>query len=173
MLVGEFLPFPWASNQTGRWPWIIRLRAVWSAGTLNRFVFDNANIMIGYNLNDGMGGMGRLTTHILDTASGLPAVEVRIDLYAVHSDGEEKIASAVTNGDGRCDAPVLENDAFVPGIYELRFHIGDYFRGRGEGLPSPAFFDIVPIRFGIASVGDHYHVPLLISPYGYSTYRGS
>ncbi len=117
--------------------------------------------------------MGRLTTHILDTASGSPAARVLIDLYAVHSDDEEQLASVVTNDDGRCDAPVLEGEAFAAGIYELRFHVGDYFRARGEDLPSPAFLDIVPIRFGIASADDHYHVPLLISPYGYSTYRGS
>lgn len=117
--------------------------------------------------------MGRLTTHILDTASGSPAAGVPIELFALSGDERRRIAAASTNDDGRCDAPLLEADAFQVGVYELVFHVGDYFRARGEDLPSPAFLDIVPIRFGIASPEDHYHVPLLISPYGYSTYRGS
>jgi len=117
--------------------------------------------------------MGRLTTHILDTASGCPAAGVPIELYALSGDNRERIAAASTNGDGRCDAPLLDGDSFVPGVYELLFHVGDYLRARGEDLPSPAFLDVVPIRFGIASPDEHYHVPLLISPYGYSTYRGS
>jgi 5-hydroxyisourate hydrolase len=117
--------------------------------------------------------MGRLTTHILDTASGSPAARVRIDLFAVTGGGLRELASVTTNDDGRCDGPVLEGDAFASGIYELQFHVGDYLRARGEDLPSPAFLDIVPIRFGVASADEHYHVPLLISPYGYSTYRGS
>lgn len=117
--------------------------------------------------------MGRLTTHILDTASGSPAARVRIDLFAVTGDGMNELASVTTNQDGRCDSPVLEGDGFAAGTYELQFHVGDYLRARGEDLPSPAFLDIVPIRFGVASADEHYHVPLLISPYGYSTYRGS
>lgn len=117
--------------------------------------------------------MGRLTTHILDTARGSPAAGVQIDLFAVSDAGLVEIASVSTNDDGRCDGPVLEGEAFVAGTYELHFHVGDYLRARGETLPSPAFLDVVPIRFGIASSGEHYHVPLLISPYGYSTYRGS
>lgn len=116
--------------------------------------------------------MGRLTTHVLDTANGCPADGVRIDLLAVDGDGVRPLASGVTNGDGRCDAPFLDEDAFAPGIYELRFHAGDYFRRRGADLADPAFLDVVPIRFGI-SADQHYHVPLLISPFGYSTYRGS
>lgn len=117
--------------------------------------------------------MGRLTTHILDTASGSPAAGVPIELFALSGDGRERLTTATTNDDGRCDAPLLDGDAFVAGVYELLFHVGDYLRACGTDLPSPAFLDIVPIRFGIASPGDHYHVPLLISPYGYSTYRGS
>lgn len=117
--------------------------------------------------------MGRLTTHILDTASGAPAAGVVIDLFEVTDGGLTQIAGVSTNSDGRCDAPVLEGDAFRVGVYELRFHVGDYLRAGGQDLPSPAFLDIVPIRFGIASADEHYHVPLLISPYGYSTYRGS
>lgn len=117
--------------------------------------------------------MGRLTTHILDTAGGCPAAGVPIELFALSGDDRRAVISASTNDDGRCDAPLLEGDAFQPGIYELVFHVGDYLRAKGTALPSPAFLDTVPIRFGIASAEEHYHVPLLISPYGYSTYRGS
>lgn len=121
--------------------------------------------------------MGRLTTHVLDTAAGLPAAGVRIDLHgagmsAVPGAGAA-LASAVTNADGRCDAPLLEGSAFLAGIYELVFHAGPYFAARGVAMPSPPFLDEVIIRFGIADPASHYHVPLLISPYGYSTYRGS
>ena len=116
--------------------------------------------------------MGRLTTHVLDTASGKPAAGVTIELYRIGKN-DERLAAATTNADGRVDRPLLEGDAFVAGIYELRFHAGDYLRAAGTALPDPAFLDVVPIRFGVASAGDHYHVPLLLSPYGYSTYRGS
>jgi len=115
--------------------------------------------------------MGRLTTHVLDTTAGEPAVGLAIELFRL--DGREtRVAVARTNGDGRVDAPLLEGDALTAGIYELRFHAGDYLRQR-HNLPAPAFFDVVPIRFGIVAPGEHYHVPLLLSPYGYSTYRGS
>ena len=117
--------------------------------------------------------MGRLTTHVLDTAHGCPAAGVRIDLFAVGSGPQRSFAGACTNADGRCDAPLLEGAALASGVYELRFHAGDYFRARGADLPDPAFLDVVTIRFGIADAGQHYHVPLLISPYSYSTYRGS
>ena len=117
--------------------------------------------------------MGRLTTHILDTANGMPAAGVRIELLSVRGDSLTTLSSASTNDDGRCDGPVLEGADFVAGVYELRFHVGDYFRARNDNIPSPAFLDVVPIRFGISSPDEHYHVPLLISPYGYSTYRGS
>ena len=117
--------------------------------------------------------MGRLTTHVLDTANGCPAAGVRVDLFAMEPGGERRLAGARTNADGRCDSPLVEGAAFAAGIYELRFHAGDYFRGRGATLPDPAFLDVVTIRFGIADAGQHYHVPLLISPYSYSTYRGS
>ena len=117
--------------------------------------------------------MGRLTTHILDTANGMPAAGVRIQLLSVSGDSLTTLSSALTNDDGRCDGPVLEGADFVAGVYELRFHIGDYFHARTDNMPSPVFLDVVPIRFGISSPDEHYHVPLLISPYGYSTYRGS
>jgi 5-hydroxyisourate hydrolase len=115
---------------------------------------------------------GRLTTHVLDTASGRPAAGMAIDLYRIDHAGRSLLKSVVTNTDGRCDAPLLSGNAFVTGEYELVFHAGDYMRRMGSSLPSPAFLDIVPIRFGMAEAA-HYHVPLLISPYGYSTYRGS
>lgn len=115
--------------------------------------------------------MGRLTTHVLDTAAGAPAKGLTVELYRL-TGGETRVTVARTNGDGRLDRPLLEGDALTAGIYELRFYAGDYLRGRHD-LPSPAFLDVVPIRFGVASPQEHYHVPLLLSPYGYSTYRGS
>jgi 5-hydroxyisourate hydrolase len=114
--------------------------------------------------------MGRLTTHVLDTATGKPAAGVRVVL---RRDGDAAVvAEAATNADGRLDKPLLDGGAFKAGRYELAFHVGDYFRGQGVELAEPAFLDIVPLRFAIAEDA-HYHVPLLISPYGYSTYRGS
>ena len=124
-----------------------------------------------------MMGKGRLTTHVLDTASGKPASGLKITLYIVKSaakaGGLEKIKSVTTNSDGRCDAPLLAAKTMKKGAYELHFQAGDYFKKIGVELTKPAFLDVVPIRFGIADVDAHYHVPLLISPYGYSTYRGS
>ena len=115
---------------------------------------------------------GRLTTHVLDTASGLPAAGLKIALYRVSGNSHRKIKEAVTNADGRCDAPLLEGKTFQTGQYELVFCAGDYLRAAGVGLPEPPFLDQIPIRFGMAE-DRHYHVPLLVSPYGYSTYRGS
>ncbi|HVY18576.1 MAG TPA: hydroxyisourate hydrolase [Bauldia sp.] len=116
--------------------------------------------------------MGRLTTHVLDTASGKPAAGVTIELFRI-GQSAERVTVATTNADGRVDRPLLEGEAFAAGVYELRFHAGDYLRKSGSKVPDPAFLDVVPIRFGIAAPADHYHVPLLLSPYGYSTYRGS
>ena|SRR5215470_13999827 len=116
--------------------------------------------------------MGRLTTHVLDTSAGRPGGGIRLDLYRV-SPGRESLASVTTNADGRCDRPLLEGVALAAGVYEIVFHVGEYFTARGVAAPSPRFLDDVVIRFGIASPEEHYHVPLLISPYGYSTYRGS
>ncbi len=116
---------------------------------------------------------GKLTTHVLDTAGGQPAAGVRIELFHLSAGGREKLDEAVTNADGRCAAPLLAGEAMRPGAYELVFHVADYFRSTQAALTEPAFLDQVPIRFGIAEAGAHYHVPLLISPYGYSTYRGS
>jgi 5-hydroxyisourate hydrolase len=115
---------------------------------------------------------GRLTTHVLDTAAGRPAAGLSIDLYRIEGGAREHLKTVTTNSDGRCDAPLLEGEAFRVGQYELVFKAGDYLRGNGVSLPDPAFLDEVPIRFGMAEAA-HYHVPLLISPYGYSTYRGS
>ena len=116
--------------------------------------------------------MGRLTTHVLDTSLGRPAAGVRVELERIDGD-RIKVADTLTNADGRVDRPLLEGEALVAGVYELRFHAGEYFRGRGLLLPNPAFLDLVVIRFGITAPDEHYHVPLLISPYAYSTYRGS
>ncbi len=116
--------------------------------------------------------MGRLTTHVLDTAAGRPAAGMKIELYRLDSE-RVLIRSVVTNSDGRVDGALLEGEAFSKGVYELVFHAGDYLSRAGAGLPDPLFLDIIPIRFGIAEPGQHYHVPLLISPFGYSTYRGS
>lgn len=116
---------------------------------------------------------GTLTTHVLDTAAGRPAAGVRIELFRLSAGGREKLADEMTDRDGRCAAPLLAGQAMRPGTYELVFHVADYFRAADAALTEPAFLDQVPVRFGIAEAGAHYHVPLLISPYGYSTYRGS
>lgn len=115
---------------------------------------------------------GRLTTHVLDTASGLPAAGLKIVLYRVSGNSHRKVKEAVTNADGRCDQSLLEGKTFQTGQYELIFFVGDYLRTTKAKLPDPPFLDQIPIRFGMAEQ-KHYHVPLLVSPYGYSTYRGS
>ena len=114
-----------------------------------------------------------LTTHVLDTTLGKPAAGVRIMLYRVSGNSHRKIGEAVTNADGRTDAPMLEGKAFTAGTYELVFAAGDYLRATGQAGAGVLFLDEIPIRFGIADAGAHYHVPLLISPHTYSTYRGS
>jgi 5-hydroxyisourate hydrolase len=118
--------------------------------------------------------MARLSTHVLDTAIGRPAAGLRITLCALGKDGvRTPVTEVLTNADGRTDKPLLFGETYRPGTYELEFHAGDYFRARGVELPDPAFIDIVPIRFGMHEVDGHYHVPLLVSPYSFSTYRGS
>lgn len=118
--------------------------------------------------------MGKLTTHVLDTAHGRPGAGIRIELFALGDDDSRAlVATAVTNADGRCDAPLVEGSAFAQGEYELVFHAGDYFAAAGVALPQPRFVDRVVLRFGVADAAAHYHVPLLVSPWAYSTYRGS
>ena len=119
--------------------------------------------------------MGRLTTHVLDTAGGRPAAGVRVRLYALDApDGGRRLLRDVeTNADGRCDSPLLEGADFRVGRYEIVFGAGAYFAAQGVVQSEPAFVEDVVLRFGIADAAQHYHVPLLVSPWSYSTYRGS
>jgi 5-hydroxyisourate hydrolase len=117
--------------------------------------------------------MGKLSTHVLDTMHGRPAAGIAIALHEAHADGWRCIATTTTNVDGRTDAPLLAGDAVRTGRYRLTFAAGDYFRRLGVALPDPPFVDVVTIDFGLADAGDSYHVPLLVSPWAYSTYRGS
>lgn len=119
--------------------------------------------------------MGALTTHILDTARGIPAAGMKVELWIHEDGGSALLKTATSNGDGRLDEPALSADAFKVARYELRFYAGDYFRDN-DMIPfgsDPAFLDIIPLCFGISDPDSHYHVPLLVSPYSYSTYRGS
>jgi 5-hydroxyisourate hydrolase len=116
---------------------------------------------------------GKLSTHVLDTTIGRPGAGVKLELYAVTNGVRQHIKTTITNADGRTDTPLLLDDAVKQGVYELDFHAGDYFRARGEKLPTPAFVDVVTLRFGIADVTANYHVPLVCTPWSYSTYRGS
>ncbi len=117
--------------------------------------------------------MGRLTTHVLDTARGTPGAGVEVRLYRAGPQGYEIVKSALTNADGRCDVPLLDGVAMVAGRYRLVFGAGAYFRRIGTSLAEPPFLDEVTLDFGIADTGAHYHVPLLVSPWSYATYRGS
>lgn len=117
--------------------------------------------------------MGRLTTHVLDAAHGCPGSSIKVELYRVEGQQLELLNTALTNSDGRVDAPLLQGDDYRTGVYQLQFSAGDYYRAKGVKLPGTAFLDVVVLRFGIDEQQEHYHVPLLISPYSYSTYRGS
>ena len=117
--------------------------------------------------------MAKLSTHVLDTARGVPAAGLQIALHRVESSGRVHVTTAVTNPDGRTTEPLLSGGEIATGIYELTFHAGAYLRALGVDLADPPFLDEIVIRFGIASATGGYHVPLLLSPYGYSTYRGS
>lgn len=116
--------------------------------------------------------MGALTTHVLDTANGTPAANLKIELWAHIAGKSNLLKTEYTNDDGRLNAPALTGEEFKNGQYELRFFVGDYFRKQGIGS-EPAFLDVIPLMFGVADCQSHYHVPLLVSPYSYSTYRGS
>ena len=126
-----------------------------------------------------MATTGRLTTHVLDTANGKPAAGMEIGLVFIAGPGSssddevELILTTITNADGRCDAPLLDGASMKPGTYELLFQVADYFESQGFEGGAPAFLDQVPVRFGISDINAHYHVPLLVSPFAYSTYRGS
>ena len=117
--------------------------------------------------------MGRLSTHVLDTARGKPAAGMAIRLYSCRDEERLLLKSAVTNYDGRTDEPLLGDNHLAAGIYELVFSAGDYYRAQHEELGTPAFLEKVVVRFGVSDTSCNYHVPLLLSPYGYSTYRGS
>ena len=117
--------------------------------------------------------MGRLTTHVLDTARGCPGADMQLELFRLDDGGRVLVRADRTNADGRCDKPLLEGVDLLKGRYELLFQAGQYFRTCSIALPDPPFLDEVVLRFGIADQDQHYHVPLLLSPWSYSTYRGS
>ncbi|NKB37113.1 MAG: hydroxyisourate hydrolase [Gammaproteobacteria bacterium] len=116
--------------------------------------------------------MGQLTTHILDTMHGKPAAGVRVELYSLDAE-RRHIKTVATNSDGRCDAPLLDSDEIKQGNWEIAFHIGEYFKNEKIDALDTPFLTEVPVRFGIDDVDAHYHVPLLVSPWSYTTYRGS
>jgi len=128
--------------------------------------------MIPENIGWNTDMSGYLTTHVLDTARGCPAAGLAIDLYRITGETREHIRSLTTNADGRTDSQILPAEEFEIGTYELVFHVGAYLDATGTPPESPRFLDVVPIRFGMSEAA-HYHVPLLLSPFGYSTYRGS
>lgn len=116
---------------------------------------------------------GYVTTHVLDASRGCPAAGMRIELYRIDGDARSLVRSVTTNSDGRTDAPVIPKGELEAGVFELLFHAGDYLDTAGAPAESPRFLDLIPIRFGVADVAAHYHVPLLLAGYSYSTYRGS
>ncbi|UVW29578.1 hydroxyisourate hydrolase [Massilia sp. H6] len=117
--------------------------------------------------------MGKLSTHVLDTAHGRPGAGVKVELFAVDGGSRTLVKSDLTNTDGRCGAALLEGEALRAGQYELVFHAGDYFAACGIALPAPRFLDRIVIAFGLADATQNYHVPLVMTPWSYSTYRGS
>lgn len=117
--------------------------------------------------------MGKLSTHVLDVTQGKPGAGVKLALYVIYGNERKLLKQAVTNSDGRCDAPLLQGDEFQAGRYELLFAAGDYFAAQGIAVSTPRFIDEVVIAFGVADPAQNYHVPLVVSPWSYSTYRGS
>ncbi|CCN80655.1 5-hydroxyisourate hydrolase [Vibrio nigripulchritudo SFn27] len=117
--------------------------------------------------------MGKLTTHVLDTTHGVPAAAISIELYRISGNEQMLLKTVKTNNDGRTDEPMLSGEEFKAGKYELAFQVAHYYKENGIELDSVPFLDDVVIRFGLSDEDSHYHVPLLVSPYGYSTYRGS
>ncbi|MSQ54099.1 MAG: hydroxyisourate hydrolase [Betaproteobacteria bacterium] len=117
--------------------------------------------------------MSRLTTHVLDTANGRAAAGMKLEFSVLEGERWRVLKTLHTNADGRTDEPLLSGDAMQAGQYRIVFHVADYFSRAGTKLPDPPFLDRVPLRFGIADPSQHYHVPLLCSPWSYSTYRGS
>jgi 5-hydroxyisourate hydrolase len=117
--------------------------------------------------------MGRLTTHVLDTTQGRPGSGIDVTVARIEGDARRVVATARTNADGRCERPLLEGDALTPGVYEVTFAVAPYFARNGIALPDPPFVGDVVLRVGVADGSAHYHVPLLVTPWSYSTYRGS
>lgn len=117
--------------------------------------------------------MGKLTTHVLNLSTGNPAAGVRVELHEVGAERSRLLVQGSTNADGRCSQPLLEGESLRTGRYTLTFHVAEYFRAQGVQLPEPPFIDQVVIQFGVADSAQSYHVPLLVSPWSYSTYRGS
>lgn len=117
--------------------------------------------------------MGKLSTHVLDTLHGMPAENIAIDLYRVTPDQRQLLKQVRTNADGRCDQPLLQDPALQTGVYELVFHAGDYFASKGVLVPEPRFVDQITLRFGVADPSQNWHVPLVVTPWTWSTYRGS
>lgn len=117
--------------------------------------------------------MGKLSTHVLDTAHGRPGAGVKVELYCIEDGRRILVKTELTNADGRCASPLLEGERLAPGQYELVFHAGDYFAAQGVDLPAPRFLDRITIAFGITDSAQNYHVPLVMTPWSYSTYRGS
>jgi 5-hydroxyisourate hydrolase len=122
-------------------------------------------------MSSGPTNTGALTTHVLDTAEGRPAAGMPLELFRMAAAGRDLLGRFVTNADGRADGPLLAGEALLPGAYELVFHVGDWRASLGAA--DVGFYDAIPIRFRVADPNGHYHVPLIVSPFGYSTYRGS
>lgn len=171
--MGEVLSTEWSGDSMGLPPAIKMLKNGPIGKKWALRIGDDALVLLVGTTNGSsiMAGSGRLTTHVLDTMHGTPARGMRIELHYVHGDHTHHIADSYTNADGRVDQPLLEGEQFQLGEFEIRFHVGQYFERLDVGVDNP-FLNIVPVRFTIGE-DKHYHVPLLVSPFAYSTYRGS